>query len=234
MKSFKLFMLMASLLLAFLLSNVCAGEENKRATCKSKYGFTSDCTACHIPPTGEVGDVLPNGVTRIDDTAYIYVEMIDFNSLRNKFLSLKRYKISKIVIDLFSHGGSLFDAMGMVALIKEQEDSGKIVEIRARGIIASAGLIVMIAGTKGQRYLDMYAMVMFHELSLLKFFSFETPSSMEEESKIIRMIQNRVNDYIISRSKISMVELCEKIKKKDFWMDANEAIKYGFADSIMK
>ena len=234
MQSSKLLTLIASLLLAFLLSNVYAGEEGKRATCKSKYGFTSDCTACHIPPTGEVGDALPNGVTRIEETAYFYVESIDFNSLRNKFLSLKRYKISKVVIDLFSHGGSLFDAMGMVALIKEQEESGKIIEIRARGIIASAGLIVMVAGSKEHRYLDRYAMVMFHELSSFKFFSFDTPSSIEEESKIFRMIQNKVNDYIISRSKISLEELSEKIRKKDFWMTAEAAVQYGFADAIMK
>jgi ATP-dependent protease ClpP protease subunit len=235
MKSFKLLVLLiASLSLAFLLSNLCMAKESDKATCKSKYGFTSDCTACHIPPTGEIGYPLPNGVKIHGDIAYIYVEHIDFNTLRDKFLSLKRYKISKIVIDLFSHGGSLFDAMGMVALIKDQEESGKIIEIRARGIIASAGLIVMVAGTRGHRYLDKYAMLMFHELSALKFFSIDTPSSIEEESKIFRMIQNKVNDYIVSRSQISSEELREKIKKRDFWMDAGEAVKYGFADKIMK
>ncbi len=226
-------LLIAIAMMAFSLPDALA-EEKKGAFCKSKYGFASDCIACHIPPTGEVGDPMANGVTRIGETAYFYVESIDFRMLRDKFKSVERYKITKVVIDLFSHGGSLFDAMAMVALIRDQEASGKTIEIRARGIIASAGLIVMIAGTKGQRYLDKYAMVMFHELWTFKFFSIETPTDKEDEARIYRLIQNKVNEYITSRSKISIEELCDKIKKKEFWMTAEEAVKYGFADAVMR
>ncbi len=208
-------------------------EEKERPVCKSRYQFPGDCVACHIPPTGELGDPLPEGIKRDGETVYIYVEHMDFKTFRDKLFSVKRYRVSKIIVDLFSFGGSLFDSLAMGAILGEHQKEGKTIEIRARGIIASAALILMVSGSKGNRFIDRSALVMFHELSTFKFFSFETPSDKEEETKILRMIQDKVNAYIADRSQISQAELCEKIKRKEFWMDAEMAIKYGFADAIL-
>jgi ATP-dependent protease ClpP protease subunit len=208
-------------------------SETSRSVCKSKYAFSTDCTACHLPPTGEVAEKLPDDVKLHGDQAYLYVEAIDFQRLRDRFLALKKRPVKTIVIDLYSHGGSLFDALAMVALIGEEQKAGRTVEIRARGIVASAGLVIMVSGTEGRRFIDKHSLVMFHELSSFKFFAVETPSDKEEEAKIFRMIQDKVNSYIGSRSKISADELCEKIKKKEFWMDAETTVKYGFADQII-
>ncbi len=210
------------------------GEANRSSVCKSKYRFSSDCTACHLPPTGEVAEKLPDDLKIYGDSAFLYVEGIDFQRLRDRFLALRKRAVKTIIIDLYSHGGSLFDALAMVALIGEEQKSGKIVEIRARGLVASAGLIVMISGTEGHRFIDRHSLVMFHELSSFKLFAVETPSDKEEEAKIFRMIQNKVNSYIESRSKMSQADLCERIKKKEFWMDAETSVKYGFADEIIK
>ena len=234
MKSSKLLILIAGLLLAFLLSNVWADEETRRAVCKGKYGFTSDCVACHIPPTGEVGYPLPDGVRIYKDTAYIYVENIDFMHFRDRLLALKSFPVKKIVFDLFSYGGAVFDAMAMVALVEDQRAMGRVIEIRARGLIASAGLLILISGDTGCRYIEKNSLVMFHEIASFKYFAIERPSDKEEEALVYRKIQNKINSYITSRSKISLKELSDKIKKKEFWLDANEAVKYGFADAIMK
>ncbi len=217
------------ILLALPIVSIAEDVEKDQGICGSIYKFKTDCIKCHMPPSG---DLLPSGVVRSGDVLRLSISHISFSTLLDIIDAAKRYKISKIIIDLFSYGGSLFDAMGMVALIKEQEDLGKIIEIRARGIIASAGLIIMVSGTKGHRYVDQYATVMFHEAWSFKMMSIETPSDKEEEAAIARMIQNKVNAYITSRSKISPEELLNKTRKREFWMGAEGAVNYGFADHI--
>ncbi len=187
----------------------------------------------------QLREVLPDDVTIRGDTANIYLEHIDFRMLwRNlnaiqAIEGIKGFKINKITLHLFSFGGSLFDAMAMAALLREQETSGKVVEVRARGLVASAGLIILISGTIGHRYIDSNSLLMFHELQSFKFIAIETPTDKEEEAKVYRFIQDKVNSYIASRSKMPVAELCTRIQKKEFWMNAQGAVKYGFADQVM-
>jgi ATP-dependent protease ClpP protease subunit len=206
-------------------------EDKEGPACKSAYRFPGNCTACHVPPTGTV---MTSSITLGKDAVYLSINRIDFDELRNKFLSLKDFKYEKIVIDLLSFGGSVFDALGMVALIEEQQKGGKLVEIRARGIVASAGLIIMVSGSPGHRLIGKHSLVMFHELSQFKFLAVETPSDKEEEARIFRMIQDKLNSYIASKSKIPEKDLCGLIKKKEFWVDAKGAIEYGFADKLIE
>jgi len=179
-------------------------------------------------------NILPEGVSKYGDTIYMSIRYIDFNNIRDVFLSLKSISYKVVVIDLLTSGGSLFDAMGIISIFKEQQSTGKIIEIRGRGLIASAGLLILISGNPGYRYLDEWSMIMFHEFWQFKFFAIETPADKEEEAKIMRKIQDKVNDYIIMHSKITKQELNEKIKKKELWLDADEAVKYGFADTVKR
>lgn len=177
---------------------------------------------------------IPDGVSQYGDTIYLSINFMDFDGLRNKLIGLQRFHWKRAIIDLCTSGGSIFDAMAMVSLMDEQKALGKIIEIRGRGIIASAGLIVLQGGSSGFRYLDPLTMVMFHEMSSFKMFAVETPTSKEEEAKIYRKIQDQVVSFIASKSAISKEDLDAKIRNKEFWMDAQEAIKYGFADKIWK
>lgn len=167
------------------------------------------------------------------DTAYLYLEHVSFDKLWENFNALRPFKVKRIVLELFSFGGSLFDAIAMSSIMAEQEASGKIIEVRGRGIIASAGLILLISGTRGHRFLHPTSIVMFHELQSFKIFAVETPTDKEDEARIYRFIQNNVNRLIVSRSKISMQELKDRIEKKELWLDASGAIKYGFADKLL-
>ena len=100
------------------------------------------------------------------------------------------------------------------------------------GIVASAGLIIMMSGTQGHRYIDRHTYVMFHEMQTFKFFSVESVSDQEEQSKINRTIQNSINEFIASKTKLTGEKLSELIKKKELWVNAQGAIEYGFADKI--
>jgi ATP-dependent protease ClpP protease subunit len=158
---------------------------------------------------------------------------MDYESTRRDLQILDRYAYDTLVVDLYSFGGSLFDAMGIISLFNIVQNEGKIVEMRAHSIIASAGLLVMLSGSPGHRFIDKYAIVMFHEMWSLKFLAIETPSSKEEEAVIFRKIQDNVNSYIVAKSKISKEELNTRIRSKEFWLTSAEAIQYGFADGVI-
>jgi ATP-dependent protease ClpP protease subunit len=57
---------------------------------------------------------------------------------------------------------------------------------------------------------------------------------MEKETRIYKRIQDNVNRYLASVSKMSAEEIENMVKnEKEFWMTGEEAIKYGFADKLL-
>ena len=176
---------------------------------------------------------LPKGIYFIDSTLHITVQWMDYAALTEVFHNVDRLNYKKLIIDLFSYGGSVFEAMGMVGLIEEQELKGITVEVRGRGIIASAGLIIMMAGTPGYRFIDRNAFVMFHEMWKFKFLQVESVSDEEQSAKISRKIQDAINRFITKNTKITQEELSQRIIKKELWCTASEAVELGFADAII-
>ena len=166
------------------------------------------------------------------ESIHLYLEYIDYASLWKNLQYVKIRSPKKLVIHLFSFGGSVFDALAMAGLIEEIKRNGTIVEVRAKGIAASAGIILLVSGSPGYRYIDRNAMAMFHELQSFTFLKVETPTSKEEEAKILRKIQNNINAYISAHSKFSLVDLQACIDKKEIWFDAKEVITFGLADHI--
>lgn len=191
-----------------------------------------DCQACHSAPTGVVMDS-QKGIRILNKVVYLYVERMDHEYLRRVIRTLDGYPYEKVVLDLFSFGGSVFDSLAMASFLNKIEAEGKIIEVQARGLVASAGLVILVSGTPGHRFIDKHSLVMFHELSTFKFLATETTSDQEEQARIVRRIQNTINGYITSRSKIDPDELRNNIKKKELWLNAEEAIKYGFADKVL-
>jgi len=176
---------------------------------------------------------LPRGVSVSDKTVNLFLKWVDYGELTQIFSQLSMFSYNKISIDLFSFGGSVFDALAIIGLLEDQERQGKTIEIRARGIVASAGLIIMMSGTRGHRYIDKHTYVMFHEIQTFKFFSVESVSDQEEQAKINRSIQNSINKYVTSKTKLTAEKLHELIVKKELWVDAQMAVEYGFADQIL-
>lgn len=219
------------MLVVLVLMIPCAAIPEERTLNKNVVGeyYTYEVLPEPLPNT----IVIKRGHLTIQgDTAYIYLEHISFEMLWENFNSMRPFKVKRIILELFSFGGSLFDAMAMASLIREQEVKGTIIEVRARGLVASAGLIILVSGTKGYRYVHPVSMVMFHELKSLTI-AYDSPSDKEEAAKVERFIQEQVNHYIVDRSKISIQELRERIQRREFWMDAQTAIKYGFADKLL-
>lgn len=216
------------------------------------------------PRTGIVGDVLdcmkchahnwrlkevnpheifsyPNDKTKIvDEIGYFTITdtigLLEANQFKESLEYFTRHKISHIVIELYSPGGSMFSGLRLVGLMERWQaiHKSRIIETRCYGYAASAAFIIMTSGTEGYRYVSPVCQLMWHELIEFKMFSIETPSDKEEAARILRHFQDTMNTYLAScTNKMTKEDIDEKVKKKEFWMSGKQAVEiYGFADAF--
>lgn len=208
-------------------------------------GDVSDCLKCHVEGNFAVKETkrnadrkMPYGMDVLSDGngEYGYMLLMDIKADPVKeFLDyLEHHKIKRAVIEIYSPGGSLFGAWRIIGLMNMAKTGGMIIETRCNGFAASAGFLIFISGSMGHRTINPYCAMMWHELISFKMLSIDTPSSSEDEAKILRQLQNTGNAYIATRSNLSKEELDEKVKRKEFWMNGKEAFDFGFADKLLK
>jgi len=215
-----------------------AQDTDKPSTLCPKTKMKESCFACHSTPhftikegNADEGRTYPILNMKVrGDTGYYLLEDINPDQVEKFLEYLNLHNISKAVINIHSPGGSLFDAWRIISMFNEFEGT---VETRVRGFAASAGCMVFLAGDKGLRKISKTAMLMWHELWTFKMFAVDSPSSTEDEAKILRQIQDTANDWLAERTGMTKKEIDEKVKRKEFWMNGREAVEFGFADGFI-
>jgi ATP-dependent Clp protease protease subunit len=136
------------------------------------------------------------------------------------------YKREPIKLILNSYGGSVYDGLGIVAVI----DSSKTpVYTYVYGYAMSMGLLIAAAGHK--RFGSKISTFMYHQISGHKDGKLEEITQSLEQS----MKQEVVYDtYLLSKTNIRQTELDEvKKMKKDWFISADEALKLKVIDEII-
>lgn len=125
-----------------------------------------------------------------------------------------------------SPGGSVYDALAIYDTMQYISNDIQTVGI---GIQASAAAFLLSSGTKGKRVALPNATVMVHQ-----------PSSgtrgkvtdMEIDLKESLRIKHRLNE-IMAKNTGQTVKRIQTDMERDYWMDAEEAKKYGIVDKIV-
>ncbi len=126
-----------------------------------------------------------------------------------------------------SPGGSVYDALAIYDTMQYISNDIQTVGI---GIQASAAAFLLSSGTKGKRVALPNATIMVHQ-----------PSSgtrgkvtdMEIDLKESLRIKHRLNE-IMARNTGQTVKKIQEDMERDYWMNADEAKKYGVVDKIVK
>lgn len=160
------------------------------------------------------------------------ITLSEASLVRNYLNFLGKHGIKKAIIEIYSGGGSVFAGWRIKGYFDQWRASGGIVETQVMGVAGSAATIIFLAGNKGYRQINPQAELMFHELWTFKLFDFATPSDKEDEAKVLRHLQDTISAWIASRSKLSKEELDERIRKKEFWINGEQALELGFADRV--
>ncbi|HSX44761.1 MAG TPA: ATP-dependent Clp protease proteolytic subunit [Candidatus Saccharimonadales bacterium] len=132
-----------------------------------------------------------------------------------------------IYIYINSPGGSAYDALAIYDTMKYVKSDIQTVGI---GIQASAAAFLLSSGTKGKRVILPNGTVMIHQ-----------PSSgtkgkvtdMEIDLKESLRLKRRLNE-IMAKNTNQSVKKIEQDMERDYWLDANEAKKYGVVDKIIE
>ena len=137
-------------------------------------------------------------------------------------------------MEMHSPGGSVMDAWLAVGLLDDLRSRGIIVETRTYGISASAGVILMVAGTPGYRYINPHAEVMIHKVWTFSMFDLKDPDTAEDQAATLKHFQDNINSWLVSRSKMTRDMIESFIYKRDYWMTGELAVKLGLADHLIK
>jgi len=243
-----LFLLMVSLVLPCL---AFAEDKTKPPIIKGKcpetqvVGEVDDCLKCHITGSFKIKEIAPDahlsypvyGMEILnegtDKIGYFKVEGIESEPIREMFAYFDRHKIKHVILEISSPGGSLFEAWRIIGLMNTWKQRGMLIETRCQNFAASAGFMVFVNGTLGHRGINPHAELMWHELMSFSVLKISTPTSSEDEAKLLRHLQDSGNRYLATRGNLTKEELDKRIKSKELWMHGSQALKDGFADKVL-
>ncbi len=136
------------------------------------------------------------------------------------------YKRKPIKIMIDSYGGYVYQCLGLIGII---EDSKTPIHTYATGAAMSCGFIILISGHK--RFGYKHSTPMYHQVST-GFWG--KTQDMEEKYTETKRLQKKLEELTLEKTTISKAKLKEILKtKKDWYMDANEALSAGVIDEIV-
>ncbi len=129
-----------------------------------------------------------------------------------------------------SAGGVASDMFAMYDFVRTVREE---MEIHTHGLgkVMSAAVLLLAAGTKGQRKIGKYCRVMIHSVIGG---SSGALHDLKNEMKEIQAIQDMYIDALASETKLTKKKLKEMFSKNvNVYLSAEEAVKYGIADIIV-
>lgn len=134
-----------------------------------------------------------------------------------------------ITITLETPGGSVLPGLGLFDSLRVIAEGGHHLTMVVRGYAASLGAILLQAGD--ERVVGPESMFMLHSVSSVVGGKVE---EMEDDLEFTRMLNTKLMDIVARKSggKFTGASLYRKIKKKDWWLTAEQVVENGLADRI--
>lgn len=148
-------------------------------------------------------------------------------NLEKHINELKEKKNPILTFYISSHGGNGYLLLDIVSLFERAKANGIIIRTIVTSHAYSAGSMLAIAGTKGERYISEYAEHLAHYGSFDGVTKY-TPLQVEREYEHTK----RWNDTMIKHyNKYSKIpDIKNKLKDDSFFITAAESIEWGLAD----
>lgn len=126
-----------------------------------------------------------------------------------------------------SPGGGVIEGMALYDFITQLRGKGHKITTTTLGYAASMAGILLQAGDV--RVMGKESYLLIHEIS---FGASGKIGEIEDEVEFVKKIQKRVIAIFAQRSKLTKREVAAKWKRKDWWLDSDEAFKLGLIDEI--
>jgi len=145
----------------------------------------------------------------------------------DRLLYLDSLNNDEIQFVINSPGGYVTSGMSMYDTIKSLKSP---VSTVCSGLAASMGSLLLSAGTKGRRFCQTHGRVMIHQPSGG---AQGQASNIEIQAKEIVKIRE-ISARILAENCGQDYDKVMKDFNRDFWMNAEESVKYGIVDGVQK
>jgi ATP-dependent Clp endopeptidase proteolytic subunit ClpP len=127
-----------------------------------------------------------------------------------------------------SPGGAVHDGLALFDFLRHLRFTGHHLTTIALGRAASMGAVLLQAGDR--RVIGSNAFVMLHEVSNG---ASGKVSEIEESVELSKRLQKRLLTILADRSTLTVQQIQRKWTRRDWWLDADEAVALGFADEML-
>lgn len=145
------------------------------------------------------------------------------NRLRLEAIERDR-KSDPIWLHINSYGGYMSDGYAAADAIAAMKTP---VNIIVEGMAASAAVGLVLSGAK--RYITPKSYMMIHEFSQVVWGKYK---DFKDDMVLQDMLWKQLVAFYAKHTKLSKSKL-RKMLKHNFWMDAAQAVEYGFVDEIL-
>jgi ATP-dependent Clp endopeptidase proteolytic subunit ClpP len=135
---------------------------------------------------------------------------------------------SPITVIFNSPGGSVLDGLALFDYLRRLRTSGHHVTTMALGRAASMGAVLLQAGDR--RVIGANAFLLIHEVHNT---SAGKMSELEDGIDFTRRLQKRLQAILAERSSLTDVQIARRWARKEWWLDADEAVSVGLADAVL-
>lgn len=138
----------------------------------------------------------------------------------------KDYEREPIKLYINSHGGDVCDIWGLIDVILNSKTP---VYTYCTGYAMGTAFKIFLAGHK--RYCYKHSTFMYHQMNCWR--SGKYQDLVEDRDGMDEL--NKMNEaYILERTKFTQLDIDEiRTKKKDFYIHASDAVKYGIVDEVL-
>jgi ATP-dependent Clp protease protease subunit len=140
----------------------------------------------------------------------------------------RRDPTAPITVVFNSPGGSVLDGLALFDYLRQLRAAGHVITTVALGRAASMGAVLLQAGD--HRVIGANAFLLVHEVSNL---SSGKVSEMADGVEFSRRLQRRLVAILADRSPLTEVQIQRRWERKEWWLDAEEAVSLGLADNVL-
>jgi ATP-dependent Clp endopeptidase proteolytic subunit ClpP len=127
-----------------------------------------------------------------------------------------------------SPGGAVHDGLALFDFLRHLRFTGHHLTTIALGRAASMGAVLLQSGDR--RVIGSNAFLMLHEVSNG---ASGKVSEIEESVELSKRLQKRLLTILADRSTLTVQQIQRKWTRRDWWLDADEAVGLGFADEML-
>ncbi len=151
------------------------------------------------------------------------------NKICKRLLYLQQQGKEEITVVLNSVGGEVYHGLLIYNTLEDLKRSGIKVIMEARGVCASMAVVILQGASV--RKASKYTRFLLHEVSS---WAYGKASEVKEESEELEKVNSMLDEIIALRSKLTLRQLKKKTKKRNWWLSAEEALKYELIDEVVK